>query len=286
MKSSLPSDTCPLCLTVGEYIEIENAQDASEWDVAESFPQEADQFTIPNSCLEHYYRYKNQRLLRCSNCGTYYWYREWAPGGSEDVLKTYIHESMRRLSFLEAHVELHDAQYQAFTRAKEYGGSFEDEYEITRQGVQQEMDLLKARCPEIVSDVIHSVENKHARSEQLEETLKLYAPHRDHTREIETQREKEEQVAVYHVGILAEYLQYWEPSTIPMQMIRSLVTLLADDNQKIREIIRDALIRVIRDATAHGKLASEILKVAQELAVQHAETQGLLQVCREFISGN
>jgi hypothetical protein len=71
-----------------------------------------------------------------------------------------------------------------------------------------------------------------------------------------------------------------------MQMIHSLVTLLADDNQKIREIIRDALIRVIRDVTAHGKLASEILKAAQELTVQHAETEGLLQVCREFISGN
>ena len=122
---------CPTCSALGDFLEIENAQAPADWDTSQSFPPEVQSLQIPNESLAPYFGFGSERLLKCPDCGTYYWYRQWAPGGSEDVLHTYIHESVRRLSYLEAHVALHDALDQAHRRALEYGGVFATEIVVT-----------------------------------------------------------------------------------------------------------------------------------------------------------
>lgn len=278
MNTDHAGTVCGVCSKLGDYIEIENAQDPSDLDIAEWFPPETEHLRVPNESLERHYQYKNERLLKCFECGTFYWYRTWAPGGSEDVLRTYIHESIRRLSFLEAHVELQDAQYQAYRAAEEVGGGYWDEYGATRAGAQEEIRLLRPRCREIVLDAIHAIEHRHRNSEKLLETLQLYAPHRDHTQEIQQQREREEAIAAYHASILAEYLPDWQPGEIPAEVTDRLVTLLADSNQKIRQIIRDALLQVLGQVPTQSGLAQQIIRAAERLSPRHAEVEELLSV--------
>jgi hypothetical protein len=282
MRARHTHATCPVCSRVGEYVEIDNAQDPSDTDVVERFPPEAEELQVPNEPLAEYYRYVSKRLLKCVRCGTYYWYRQWAPGGSEDVLHTYIHESLRRIGFLEAHVELHDARFQAYTRAQEYGGVYVDESEATRRGVEAEMALLRARHREIVSEAVHSLEHKYRGSDELARTLELYSPGRDHSRQIEEGRARDREIAVYHAGILAEYLPHWETSTVPAELIHRLVNLLADDDPRVGEIVKDALLRSLRDVAGQGRMAREVVAAAEGLAPRYAEVEALLDACAKI----
>jgi hypothetical protein len=236
---------CPICARLGELIEIENAQDPADDDVAQRFPPEADELRAPNEALARYYQYQNERLLQCPRCGVYYWYRQWAPGGSEDVLHTCIHESIRRLTFLEAHVELHDALYQACRRAQQVGGWAVEEYESARQGVEAERTLLRARHAEVVAEAIDALEHKYGRSEHLADMLARFSPHLDHSEQVEEERARDRERAVYHAGILAEYLAYAQAGDLAAGLIRRLVGLLADDVPQVREIVRDALLRSV-----------------------------------------
>ena len=277
-----PNTLCPICARLGEYLEIENAQESSDdTDVAEEFPDEMTQLQVPNEPLEHYYRYKNERLMKCPHCGRYYWYRLWAPGGSEDVLRTYIHESLRRLSYLEAHVELDDARYQAREQAQEYGGSYVQAHVAIANAVQEEMALLAVRYREIVQEALDAIENKHRRSQELAKTLELLYPQRDHAYQIEPEREREERAAAYHASVLAAYLQHWTTGRMPLGLVRRLVCLLEDDNQAVRQTILEALSRWCRSAPRRSRLTEKIARAAQELMPGSAELGALLGACRE-----
>ncbi len=275
----LPHIACSVCASLGEIIEIENAQDPSDTDVAQGFPDEVEQLRVPNPDLERYYRYRNERLLKCDACGTYYWYRTWAPGGSEDVLRTYIHESVRRLSFLEAYLELDDARYQASERAREHGSIYEAELQAAEQGVGAEMVLLRARYCEIASDAVRWLEHKYRRSEELEETLRLYSPHLDHAREMSQARARDEAAARYYAGVLAEQLQHWGVSEMPVTLLRRVVGLLADEDPAVRGIIADALLSLLQGLSGGRWLAQAIADAVGQLAPRTAEAQALLRVC-------
>jgi hypothetical protein len=272
---------CPICSRLGEYIEIDNPQDGADADESESFPPEVEHLQVPNEALERYYRYKSERLLKCAHCGTYYWYRTWAPGGSEDVMRTYIHESIRRLSFLEAHVKLHDALYQSCQTARERGGEDVAAYPAIQASIEGEMALLRVRCGEVVRDAVYSLEHKHHRSEEVAEELRLYYPHLDHPREIARVRAREEEVAAYHAGILAEYLTYWAPGEIPGGLIERLVDLLADDNPHVRGALLEALLRTLDAAGGEMEMACHMAQVLEQLEARSAEAEALLAACRE-----
>jgi hypothetical protein len=288
IETSQPhSDTaCPICTGLGEFIEIENAQDPAEGDVAESFPPEAQELRAPNESLAQVYRFSNERLQKCPRCGTYYWYRQWAPGGSEDVMHTYIHESIRRLGFLEAHVELHDALYQAYRRAQEYGGGYAAEYESVKLGVEAERTLLRARYGAIIAEAIDRIMLKYARSAEIAEMLALFSPQRDHSRQVEEERARDRERAAYHAGVLAEYLAYARASDLLAGLIQRLVRLLVDDVPQVRQIVRDALLRVLGDRTDQElarDLARETVQAAEPLTPRYAELEELVAACHKVI---
>lgn len=282
MNVEHPKTDCPVCANLGAYIEIDNPQEGSDVDEAQDFPPQVAHLQVPNEILERYYRYKSERLLKCTHCGTYYWYRKWAPGGSEDVMRTYIHESIRRLSFLEAHVELHHALYHSYQEAQERGGEYVDAYPAIQASIEGEMALLRAHCAEIVQDAVYSLEHKHHRSEEVAEELRLYYPHLDHPREIARVRAREEEVAAYHAGILAEYLACWPPDDVPAALVERLVGLLADDNPRVGEALAGALLRALDDAAGGRGMARQIAQAMERLAVRSPEVQALLAACREM----
>jgi len=278
--STQGNGACPTCAGLGETIEIENAQDPAEGEEAEGFPPEADALQAPNEALEQTYRYGNERLLKCPDCGTYYGYRKWAPGGSEDVQHTYIHEAIRRLGFLEAHVELRDVLYQAHRRAREYGGSYQAAYELARRGVEAELSLLRARHGEIIAEVIDQLRNKYARSEELAELLALISPDRDHSDQVEEARENDQARAAYHASILAEYLGYAQASGLP-GLVRRVSSLLVDDVPRVRQIVRDALLRLLDEGTEQeGTLARELAEAAKALTPRYDELEELVAACQ------
>jgi hypothetical protein len=233
---------CAACGSLGDYLEIENPQERTEYDAEPGhFPPEVAELQPPSEALAQYFRFKNARLLKCFECGTFFWYREWAPGGSEDVMRTYIHESLQRLSLLEAYVELAEARYQAHRQAQEYGGSYEAEYDQLRDSVAAEMEHLRMRWQDLVLDVVDALENRHRSSEELAETLRLYSPDRDHSDTLRRQREREEEVAAYRAGVLAEYLPPGGVSSLPPDVQRRLAILAADSNEQVARNIRSAL---------------------------------------------
>jgi hypothetical protein len=273
---------CPVCATLDDYVEIDNAQEWSDTDEVQDFPPQVKHLQVPNEILEHYYRYKSERLLKCTHCGTYYWYRKWAPGGSEDVMRTYIHESICRLSYLEAHVELHDALYHSYQTAQERGGEYVDAYPAVKAGIEAEMALLRAHCGAIVRDAVYSLEHKNRRSEEVAEELRLYYPNLDHPREIARVREREERVAVYHAGILAEYLVCCAPEELPEELIGRLVSLLADDNPQVRRALGEALLGTLKDPAQGSGMARQVAQAVKRLEARSAEAEALLAVCREM----
>lgn len=277
--SQLPHVDCPVCAQLDAFIEIENAQSPSDTDIAQAFPDEVEQLRAPNPDLERYYRYGNERLLKCEACGTYYWYRTRAPGGSEDVLHTYIHESVRRLSFLEAYVELEDALYQAAERVRENGSVYEEEHQAAGRGVEAEMPFLRARHREIAVDAVVWLEHKYRRSEELEETLRLYAPHLDRAQRLAEARARDEAAARYYAGVLADQMRQWGESEVPARLLRRMVGLLADEDAAVRGTVLSALLCLLAGPGGRGTVAEAVAGAVAELAPWTAEAEGLLRAC-------
>jgi hypothetical protein len=279
-------DACPICGGLSAFVEIENAQNPDEGEAAEHLPPQVQALQAPNESLAHYYRFGNERLLKCPQCGTYYWYREWAPGGSEDVLHTYIHESVRRLGFLEAHVELRDALYQANRRAQEYGGGYVEGYESVRAGVYAEMGLLRARHRQIIAEAIDRIQNKYDRSQELAETLALYSPQRDHSSQLEEARERDRARASYYAGVLAEYVAYARLPDLGSELLQRLVRTLADEVCQVRQTVAGALLGALEaepDPGIRCDLARRAVKTIGSLTPQYPQIEEFVTVCDKLI---
>lgn len=241
------TDPCPVCAVLGDSVEIENAQEPTELDTAEFFPEGVERLTIPNLRLEAHYRFRSERLLKCPVCLSYFRYRQWAPGGSEDVMRTYVHESITRLGALDVHKELHGALYQASRRADEYGGAFREEYAETAVGVQEELAALRPRCREVIAEALSSLEDKHAYSRALEVEARRFYPVVAE-RLVAEAREREKEVAVYHAEILAEYLELCGEEPVEAELPDRLRGLLSDEDERVREFVQGALSRLLRCA--------------------------------------
>jgi hypothetical protein len=263
LETRLSGTACPTCSELGEYIEIENPQAPSDEEGSHDFPAAVAALRVPNASLERYYRYSSERLLKCPDCGAYFWYREWAPGGSEDVMRTYIHESVRRLSYLETHVELDDVRYQARQRIEERGGDRTGMDEIAVLGAEEELQALRVTRREVVSDAVAALENRHARAAEFEATTAFRA------KMLEEARERREVVAAYRAEVLARYLQYWEQESLEPGLLCRIVELLADDNDRVRTTIEAALKQALNDGLA-----------PQQWAPKGAGLGELLEACR------
>lgn len=136
-------ERCEACGEIGAYVEIANAQEPAADEPSQSFPPAAERLAAPNPRLEDHYRYASERLLKCPACGAYYWYSRWAPGGSDDVLHSTIHESLRRLSDSEAREALEAARREADRWAAERG--WVATAAETRLGVEEELRALGKR---------------------------------------------------------------------------------------------------------------------------------------------
>ncbi len=273
---------CPICTNLDEYIEIENPQDPSESEESEDFAEPVKRLTIPNARLEQTYEFRNERLLKCPSCGTYYLYRTWAPGGSEDVMRTWIHESIRRLGFLAAHKELHSARYEAYQRSQEYGGSYEQRYQETAMGVQEEMHLLRQRSIEIINDALWSLENKHEYSQQLAELTQQFAP-LSGPQQVQEARQREEEVAAYHAEILVDYLQHSETADLADETVRRMASLLADDNEQVRTTIQAGLVQVLERSAEPQRFAAQIIEELSQQSLGTREARDLLETCRGYV---
>ena len=273
MEDSAGGAPCAICAAIGAYVEMAHAQDPDLDDGGQSLPPEAQALQAPNEGLAAYYRYKNERLLKCPQCGAYYWARTWAPGGSDDVMHTTIHHSLRRLGPLETHVELHDALYQSTRHAKEMGAFYRETHEAIATGVEAEMALLRGSAVEVVGEAIHSLEHRYRRSDELAEMLTSFRPQHDHTAQLAEARGRDDRVARYHAAILSEYLPACAPDALPDALIERMVALLAADGAEVRRILCDALLRL---AVGGGRAAAAIVSAAAAQRGRSAEIDELL----------
>ena len=93
---------CKLCSELKESNHIENKADLTYSTHASFFP---DSFYKLKSILNEdseSYADNNAKLLKCPECNQYFLWEEWTPGGSDDAMTTYIHESLRRINNKEA----------------------------------------------------------------------------------------------------------------------------------------------------------------------------------------
>lgn len=270
---------CRICSQIADSVEIDNPQDPYEKEVFEDFAAEVYELIAPNPSLERTYQSESERLLKCPSCGTYYRYRRWAPGGSEDVMRTYIHESVSRVGFLAAHKELRAALYRSSQRAQEYGGHFEAYHDETARGVHDELRLLRQRYREIVSEAIASLEDKYESSRQLSEYAGQFLPLTGQ-KQVEEARQREERLAEYHAEILVEYLQCYPDGRIESDTARRISGLLADNNKEVRRIVLEGLLQAVGRAVGGRALAGEIVDELEKLEPLYEEGRELLAVCK------
>ena len=138
-------EACALCAAIGPYAEVDNPQDPDAKEVFDDLPAEVHSLTVPNRWLERTFRYHPQRLLQCPRCGAYYWYRKWAPGGSDDAMHTAIHESVTRLTAREALDALAAEAAQSRERAEREPGLYRREAEAAARGLAVEVRRLRQR---------------------------------------------------------------------------------------------------------------------------------------------
>ncbi len=88
---------CPVCGVLADYIEIWNPQTWNEGATAQLFPEAVMHLVSVNAPPSQRLGERPEELLQCPRCGMSYLYRWWMPGGSDDVMHTYFHESIRRI---------------------------------------------------------------------------------------------------------------------------------------------------------------------------------------------
>ena len=154
------------------------------------------------------------------------------------------------------------------------------------EGVDAEQALLRSRHTQVIVEASDQIESKYSRSEEVAETLALYAPQRDHAQQIEEEREKDRKRATYYAGVLAEYLAYAPARDLAGGLVQRLVHLLGDDVPGVRQIVRDALLGVLSHETDPGivsHLAREMAQAAERLTPRHAERADLVAACQDAL---
>lgn len=259
---------CPLCAPLGEEVEIENAQQLDDDEEYVSLPEAARRLVPPNPQLAFFFRYSRETILKCPACGDYFWYREWAPGGSEDVMRTYIHESVTRLSPFQAHVKLDMILEDAQGWRGSDGGRAAAE-----QGVAQEKRLLKRCYRRVIAGALEKLEDKHAYSRELESWLKPGPA------QLQELREREQRVAIYHAKIISEYLGYWPSSYLTRKLVQRIARRLQDDNPEVVQVLVSALAELLRRPTAPSSLKRWLRHSLEQHGMSNLQGKEILHLC-------
>ncbi len=144
---------CPVCSKLDGYLHINDRSDGY-------FPAEAMRLTAPNEKLNH--QYSEEELRKCPQCGKYYSYKEWSPGGSDDAMVTTIHESINRVCFLEAHIMLRESESVIESFLRESPDIWRDSYDLHQEGFGIEMEFFRSHAAEIMDEGISFIESRAA----------------------------------------------------------------------------------------------------------------------------
>jgi hypothetical protein len=224
--------SCKFCSKFKEYYEIENLQDENR----HFFPQEFENLIFPNSFLEEYYRYDSERLLKCKNCEIYYFYHNWSPGGSEDVFKTYIHESVNRITYLQAYKKLQVDLYRNYDYFKKFGGSYENNHKNLSKGIKLEQRFFESKAIEIIKEAIEEIEHKYQKSEALIDNIKHYYKNPLKSESYKDAVKEDEKMAIFHANVILMFLPKQNDEALLSEVVCKLNALKNDNNPKIVEI--------------------------------------------------
>ncbi len=224
---------CPVCEKLNGYLHINDRGD-------ECFPPEASLLVPPNDKLKH--QYSEEELRKCPECGKYYAYREWSPGGSDDAMVTTAHESINRISFLEAHIILRESEsvIENFLRSSPL--IWQESYNVHQDGSGIELNSLKSHAAEILDEGIKFIESRAASK------MNVY---RDEAFTAEGEA----------AWIISDYLMTSPDRLTPGQFERYIM-IAADERDTIRESIAGGLTLGIYKL--NGDI--ELLKMAREIA--------------------
>jgi len=135
-----------MCSSIGGGCGVEN-----EWgsEKPDKMPSAFYKLRLPNEKLKS--QDPDETLLQCPQCGVYYLYHRWSPGGSEDAMKTVVHELVKPASVLEAvaHVQ--------WLAEKEKNPAVAQEL---REGLELETRSFKVKAETIVREAIEHVSEK------------------------------------------------------------------------------------------------------------------------------
>jgi hypothetical protein len=217
MKKTLSS--CSICGTIPEYIEIENAQDEAK---NNCFPPEVGRLVIPHEGLGRFYHYSENHLLKCPECAAFFWYECWRPGGSDDVFRTYIHESIKPVGAFAVYREL----LSILMRAKP---EFEPD-------VRAELLLVEERFTEIVDEALTEIESMQKESRELEKIEKKEGLVGKFAY-IEERKVREKKTTVECTQCIAHFMPRWNDKVPEKVRTRILKLFKKEKNSEVREAL-------------------------------------------------
>ncbi len=221
--------------------------------VDDSFPPEFNQLKPVGN------NYSDEFVLKCPNCGEYFSYRKWTPGGSEDAMRTYVHESLDRINLLNVHMSLLSYLHKLRKYAERKPDLWDESYKAFSIAVYAELKILRRKPKIVIEEAIAYIQD------QLSE--KVHKSYRDEV------RKREEGVA----EILAEYLQYLNKPSI--DLICRVAQLMLIDNENIRKTIETAikpLIIALKDQTNPPNL-NRVIEVLTKIEEKHPKTRDLIK---------
>jgi hypothetical protein len=253
-----PTD-CKICSALDSSFHIENAAD--EESSSSFFPEEFDHVSVPNFNLAR--QFGDDTLLKCAECGNYYTYRAWQPGGSDDAMRTYNHEAFTRIAFIEAHILLSESERIIEKYLHESPSDWQEIYNTHQQGLREEMDTLRKNAETIVKEGVEFLNAKVA------EKMKVYKPE---------SLEAEGVVA----EVMARYLMT-SMITFSPEVLFSMLDLLSDNRENVRKNLvagfKFGLYYLREQPQLLGKIATRLQNMRQnpELKEALSEVQDLMQ---------
>jgi hypothetical protein len=196
--------SCRVCTPLRDVGEI----------VDSSFPPEFEPLQILSN------PYSDERILKCPQCHTYFYYRKWSPGGSEDAMRTYVHESLDKMKLLDVHLEF-DAQLAELKKRAEQSYSWKEDYDKLFKRAEQERQYLREYSMIIIQDAIACIKEQRSTKVPL-----CY---------LDEVRQREQHAA----AVLEEYCQ--NLTSYSPTLYNHLIQLQNSDNLIIQTAIKKAL---------------------------------------------
>lgn len=206
------SGGCHVCAKLDGYLHINDRSD-------EFFPAEAMRLTAPNYKLNR--QYSDEELRKCPECGKYYAYKEWSPGGSDDAMSTTVHESMNRICFLEAHIMMNESESVIENFLRGSPSVWKESYDSHQEGLNIELKSLKSHSTEILDEGIRLIES------HIASKMNVY-------------KEESSAAEAEAAWIISGYLMTSLP-VLTVELIERYIIAAGDEREAVRENITGGL---------------------------------------------